>query len=69
MVVDSYLNKKMQPTCSEASNWSKHIVRYFKDQWELERLKEKEEERMNKEDVFENGNGIAQAVTECHWFE
>ncbi|PWA52731.1 zinc knuckle CX2CX4HX4C [Artemisia annua] len=62
MIVDTYLNKKLQPTCSETSTWSKDMIRYFKDQWELDRLKEKEEEQLNKEDVLENREEFVQTV-------
>ncbi|GKD86469.1 hypothetical protein Tco_1357623 [Tanacetum coccineum] len=60
MVVDTYLKKKLQPTCTEASKWTQDMIRYFKDQWELDRLKETEQDKMNEEDVMENGGGIAQ---------
>ncbi|GJY81765.1 RNA-directed DNA polymerase, eukaryota, reverse transcriptase zinc-binding domain protein [Tanacetum coccineum] len=35
---------------------------YFKDHWEIDRLKEQEDQGMNNEDVFENRNGIAQTM-------
>ncbi|GKE72164.1 zinc knuckle CX2CX4HX4C containing protein, partial [Tanacetum coccineum] len=38
MMVDVYLTKKIQPTCAEAGNWSKDMIRYFKDGWEIDRL-------------------------------
>ncbi|GKA04436.1 RNA-directed DNA polymerase, eukaryota, reverse transcriptase zinc-binding domain protein [Tanacetum coccineum] len=45
MLVDTYLNKKLHPTCTKAK---------------LDRLKEKDQEHVNDEDVIENGEGIAQ---------
>ncbi|GKC04938.1 hypothetical protein Tco_0996548, partial [Tanacetum coccineum] len=39
-LVDVYLRKKLQPTCAESSNWSMVMIKYFKDQWELDRLKD-----------------------------
>ncbi|GJV98366.1 hypothetical protein Tco_1553618 [Tanacetum coccineum] len=63
IVVDQFLNKKLQPSCSEVSKWSNDMVKYFKDQWEVDRLKEKEDQMQNMEDVFENDEGIAQTLT------
>lgn len=63
MVVDNFLNKKLQPNCIESSTWTPDMIRYFKDQWELDRLKEKEEASLNMEDVLENGNATAQTMT------
>nr|GEU71621.1 hypothetical protein [Tanacetum cinerariifolium] len=62
-VVDQFLNKRMQPTCKEASCWTKDMVKYFHDQWKIDRLKENEDQGENVEDVYENGGGIAQAMT------
>ncbi|GJV20529.1 hypothetical protein Tco_1369549 [Tanacetum coccineum] len=62
MLVDVYLNKKIQPTCSEASNWSKDMIKYFKDQWEIDRLKKQEDQGKNAEDVFDKEDGIAQKM-------
>lgn len=62
MVVDSFLNKKLQPSCLESSTWTQDMIRYFKDQWELDRLKEKEDAQKNQEDVLENRNAIAQTM-------
>ncbi|PWA90456.1 heat shock protein 70 [Artemisia annua] len=71
MVVDSFLNKKLQPSCIESSTWTPDMIRYFKDQWELERLKEQEEAILNLEDVLENGNATqtmtADNVTGMTW--
>ncbi|GJW15824.1 hypothetical protein Tco_0019957 [Tanacetum coccineum] len=63
IVVDQFLNKKLQPSCSEVSKWSNDMVKYFKDRWEIDRLKEKEDQMQNMEDVFENDEGIAQTLT------
>ncbi|GJU81561.1 RNA-directed DNA polymerase, eukaryota, reverse transcriptase zinc-binding domain protein [Tanacetum coccineum] len=62
MMVDVYLTKKIQPTCAEAGNWSKDMIRYFKDGWEIDRLKEKEDQRENVENVFDNQDGMAQTM-------
>ncbi|PWA82642.1 hypothetical protein CTI12_AA176400 [Artemisia annua] len=53
MIVDDYLNKKMQPTCTELKNWTKDMEEYFKKQWKIDRLKEKEDAASNVEDVME----------------
>ncbi|GJR32719.1 hypothetical protein Tco_0780479 [Tanacetum coccineum] len=63
MLVDVYLNKKIQPNCAKASNSSKDMIKYFKDQWELDRLKEQEDQSKNMEDVYENKDGMAQTIT------
>ncbi|GJZ00683.1 RNA-directed DNA polymerase, eukaryota, reverse transcriptase zinc-binding domain protein [Tanacetum coccineum] len=62
-VVDQFLNKRMQPTCKEASYLTKDMVKYFHNQWEINRLKENEDQGENVEDVYENEGGIAQAMT------
>ncbi|PWA51515.1 hypothetical protein CTI12_AA464830 [Artemisia annua] len=53
MVVDVYLNKKIQPTCAEVKNWTKDMEDYFNKQWDIDRLKEKENEEMNVKDAME----------------
>ncbi|GKF41893.1 hypothetical protein Tco_0125235, partial [Tanacetum coccineum] len=63
IVVDQFSNKKLQPSCSEVSKWSNDMVKYFKDRREIDRLKEKEDQMQNMEDVFENDEGIAQTLT------
>ncbi|PWA97653.1 WD40 repeat-containing protein [Artemisia annua] len=52
-VVDEYLNKKLQPTCTELKNWTKDMEDYFKTQWEIDRLKEQEDRVNSEEDVME----------------
>ncbi|GKD95947.1 RNA-directed DNA polymerase, eukaryota, reverse transcriptase zinc-binding domain protein [Tanacetum coccineum] len=64
ILVDVYLNKKLHPTCAESSNWSKDMIKYFKDQWEIDMLKEHEDQSKNVEDVFENVDGIGQTMTD-----
>nr|GEV32508.1 putative reverse transcriptase domain-containing protein [Tanacetum cinerariifolium] len=53
---------KPDTTCVEASNWPKDMIRYFKDQWEVNRLKEKEDKGMNEEDVYEIKEGRSTAA-------
>ncbi|GKB24961.1 RNA-directed DNA polymerase, eukaryota, reverse transcriptase zinc-binding domain protein [Tanacetum coccineum] len=55
MIVDNYLNKKIQPTCSETQNWSKDMINYFKQKWEENvNLQEDEEDVMNGENMSAN---------------
>ncbi|PWA89215.1 hypothetical protein CTI12_AA112660 [Artemisia annua] len=61
-VVDVFLNKKLQPTCTEAKDWAKDMRKYFNEQWEIDRLKEQEEANKNSEDVLEERNGMAQTM-------
>ncbi|GJS79885.1 hypothetical protein Tco_0729766 [Tanacetum coccineum] len=63
MLVDMFLTKKLQPTCAESSNWSVDMIKYFKDKWESDRLKEQKEQGENVEDLLENMNGIGQTMT------
>ncbi|PWA35942.1 hypothetical protein CTI12_AA604430 [Artemisia annua] len=62
MVVDVYLNNKIQPTCAEDKNWTKDMEDYFNKQWDIDRLKEKENEEMNVEDAMEGRNDMTQTV-------
>ncbi|GKC31240.1 hypothetical protein Tco_1038534, partial [Tanacetum coccineum] len=55
MIVDNYLNKKIQPTCSEIQNWSKDMIKYFKQKWEEnENLQEDIEDVMDGENISAN---------------
>ncbi|GJX25477.1 RNA-directed DNA polymerase, eukaryota, reverse transcriptase zinc-binding domain protein [Tanacetum coccineum] len=56
MIVDQYLNMKMQPTSYEAQNWSKDMVNYFKLKWEEDGMKDKESMQEDIEDVMEGEN-------------
>ncbi|GJV05891.1 ribonuclease H-like domain-containing protein [Tanacetum coccineum] len=56
MLVDQYLNKKMQPICVEAQNRSKDMISYFKLKWEEDRMKEKESQQEDIEDVMKGHN-------------
>ncbi|GKF48181.1 hypothetical protein Tco_0141432, partial [Tanacetum coccineum] len=53
MIVDQFLNKKLQPTVGEASNWSQDMIRYFKEKWEEDRRHENERNVLNE---TEEGN-------------
>ncbi|GJV07291.1 hypothetical protein Tco_1344947 [Tanacetum coccineum] len=62
MIVDQYLNKKLQPSCSKTNNWSKEMIYYFKTKWEEDRAKEKEGNDESNEDVYDGRND---AVNMC----
>ncbi|GKC33677.1 RNA-directed DNA polymerase, eukaryota, reverse transcriptase zinc-binding domain protein [Tanacetum coccineum] len=40
MIVDKFLDKKLQPTLIESMSWSKDMIKYFKEKWEEDRQKE-----------------------------
>ncbi|GJT19199.1 RNA-directed DNA polymerase, eukaryota, reverse transcriptase zinc-binding domain protein [Tanacetum coccineum] len=60
MILDQYLNKNLQPTCAETSNWSKDMISYFKQKWNEDRLKEAEVNIEKNEDVLIGENIAAQ---------
>ncbi|GJS50283.1 hypothetical protein Tco_0600404 [Tanacetum coccineum] len=49
MIMDQFLDKKLQPTLNEALTWSKDMIKYFKDKWEENRRKEMNDEATNEE--------------------
>ncbi|GKA36412.1 retrovirus-related pol polyprotein from transposon TNT 1-94 [Tanacetum coccineum] len=63
MVVDTFLNKRIQPNFIKVKNWTQDMVKYFKEQWEINRNKEVEEDNDNIEDVLENNTGIAKELS------
>nr|GEY93572.1 hypothetical protein [Tanacetum cinerariifolium] len=67
MKVDSFLNKKLQPSLREVNDWSKDMVNYFKQQWEIDRQKEIEDQingmRDVVEDVLEDNSMTGQFMT------
>lgn len=56
MIVDQYLNKKLQPTTRD---WTKDMIYYFKVEWEEDRMKGKEAQDKQYEDVLEGRNKVA----------
>ncbi|GKA95585.1 hypothetical protein Tco_0817623, partial [Tanacetum coccineum] len=60
MIVDKYLNEKVQPTLQESILWSKDMIEYFKKRWERDRIKENTPTDM--EDVLEANDGIANVM-------
>ncbi|GJS14636.1 RNA-directed DNA polymerase, eukaryota, reverse transcriptase zinc-binding domain protein [Tanacetum coccineum] len=41
MIIDKFLNQKMQPTLIESMTWSKDMIYYFKEKWEEDREKQR----------------------------
>ncbi|PWA81948.1 hypothetical protein CTI12_AA183530 [Artemisia annua] len=62
-IVDSFLNKRVKPSDIATEMWTDDMHKYFNDQWEVDRLKEKDDMNGNKEEVYENENGIPQTLT------
>ncbi|GKC30129.1 RNA-directed DNA polymerase, eukaryota, reverse transcriptase zinc-binding domain protein, partial [Tanacetum coccineum] len=63
MVVDTFLNKRIQPNFIEVKSWTQDMVKYFNEQWEIDRDKEAEEENEHIEDVLDNNTGIAKELS------
>ncbi|GJT98779.1 RNA-directed DNA polymerase, eukaryota, reverse transcriptase zinc-binding domain protein [Tanacetum coccineum] len=59
MIVDKFLNQKLQPTLIESMTWSKDMIHYFKEKWEENIIKERNEgiKEVEVEDVLSNSNG------------
>ncbi|GJV53270.1 RNA-directed DNA polymerase, eukaryota, reverse transcriptase zinc-binding domain protein [Tanacetum coccineum] len=64
MIVDKFLNKKMQPTLMESRSLSKDMIKYFKDKWEENKQKELNDNSMETEieDVINISSGSAKAM-------
>ncbi|GJZ97390.1 RNA-directed DNA polymerase, eukaryota, reverse transcriptase zinc-binding domain protein [Tanacetum coccineum] len=62
MIVDGFINKKLQPNISEVQKWTKDMLTYFKEQWKDGNQKEGREETEDIEDVLENNSGIAKEL-------
>nr|GFA09996.1 hypothetical protein [Tanacetum cinerariifolium] len=60
MIVDTFLNEKIQPTLLESITWSKDMIKYFKDKWEIDRIKESGVDI--EEDVLEVNNGTTNVM-------
>ncbi|PWA52231.1 hypothetical protein CTI12_AA456650 [Artemisia annua] len=63
MTVDDFLNKKLKPNAIEITKWTPDMLKYFKEQEELDRIKEAEELNGNIEDVLEGTSGIAKGLS------
>nr|GEZ62525.1 hypothetical protein [Tanacetum cinerariifolium] len=60
MIVDEFLNKKMQPNLIESMTWSKDMINYFKEKWESDRQKDinKVIKVLELDDTYTPTNGI-----------
>ncbi|GKD36844.1 hypothetical protein Tco_1257051 [Tanacetum coccineum] len=63
MVVDVFLNKKIQPNFIKVKSWTQDMVKYFKEQWEIDRNKEVKEVKESIEDVLETSSRIAKELS------
>ncbi|GKA83105.1 RNA-directed DNA polymerase, eukaryota, reverse transcriptase zinc-binding domain protein [Tanacetum coccineum] len=61
MIVDVFLNKKIQPNVIEVKSWTQ-MVTFFKEQWEIDKQKEIDDINEEIEDVLENASGIAKKL-------
>ncbi|GKB20366.1 RNA-directed DNA polymerase, eukaryota, reverse transcriptase zinc-binding domain protein, partial [Tanacetum coccineum] len=59
IIVDRFITKDIQPNGVEVKTWTRDMVRYFKDQKELKKIREEEELNDGREDVMESNSGIA----------
>ncbi|GJT23295.1 hypothetical protein Tco_0893232 [Tanacetum coccineum] len=57
MIVDKYLNLKLQPSSEEIKNRSQEVIKYFKRAWDTDREKEKN-------DILDGLEGIVEDVLE-----
>ncbi|GJS37025.1 RNA-directed DNA polymerase, eukaryota, reverse transcriptase zinc-binding domain protein [Tanacetum coccineum] len=64
MVVDKFLNEKVQPALKESINWTRDMIDYFKTRWEEDRQKESEDTTAETyiEDVLEVNTGTAKVM-------
>ncbi|GKA52278.1 RNA-directed DNA polymerase, eukaryota, reverse transcriptase zinc-binding domain protein [Tanacetum coccineum] len=61
MIVDQYLNKRIQPNCSVIRDWSQDMIKYFKRACEADREKERQYQDMGMNKIVE---GIVKDVLE-----
>ncbi|GKC14605.1 RNA-directed DNA polymerase, eukaryota, reverse transcriptase zinc-binding domain protein, partial [Tanacetum coccineum] len=54
MLVDKYLNLKVQPSSSEIKNWSQEMIKYFKRAWDADKEKEKNDALDGMEGIIED---------------
>ncbi|GKB94843.1 RNA-directed DNA polymerase, eukaryota, reverse transcriptase zinc-binding domain protein [Tanacetum coccineum] len=69
IIVDKYLNIKMQPSLSVTKNWSKEMKNYFQRSWEADREKERNKRLDDMEgfvedieDVYEDEGIVAKSL-------
>ncbi|GKD42813.1 hypothetical protein Tco_1267458, partial [Tanacetum coccineum] len=54
MIVDKYLNIKLQCSSNVTKNWSKEMMNYFKKSWEADREKERDKRLDDMEGLVED---------------
>ncbi|GKC26370.1 RNA-directed DNA polymerase, eukaryota, reverse transcriptase zinc-binding domain protein [Tanacetum coccineum] len=54
MIVDKYLNIKLQPSSNVTKNWSKEMMNYFKKSWEADKEKERDKSLDDMEGLVED---------------
>ncbi|GJZ96178.1 RNA-directed DNA polymerase, eukaryota, reverse transcriptase zinc-binding domain protein, partial [Tanacetum coccineum] len=69
MIVDQFLNRKIQPSVLEISNWSNDMIKCFKEKWEEDRkrdadndMQKNESMESDEEDVITEVNGMKENV-------
>ncbi|GKD36245.1 RNA-directed DNA polymerase, eukaryota, reverse transcriptase zinc-binding domain protein [Tanacetum coccineum] len=69
MIVDQFLNNKIQPSVMEISNWSNDMVKYFKERWEEDRKRDADNDvqkdgsmESDEEDIVAEVNGMKENV-------
>ncbi|GJR02332.1 RNA-directed DNA polymerase, eukaryota, reverse transcriptase zinc-binding domain protein [Tanacetum coccineum] len=60
MIVDKFLNEKIQPTLLESITWSNDMIKYFKDKWVDDKMPK--DTGNIEEDVLEINNGTANVM-------
>ncbi|GJS17916.1 RNA-directed DNA polymerase, eukaryota, reverse transcriptase zinc-binding domain protein [Tanacetum coccineum] len=51
MIVDQFLNRKIQPSVLEINNWSKDMIKYFKEKWEEDRKRDVDNDMQKNESM------------------
>ncbi|GKA65320.1 RNA-directed DNA polymerase, eukaryota, reverse transcriptase zinc-binding domain protein [Tanacetum coccineum] len=56
LIVDEFVRKKVQPSCSETKDWTHDMIQYSKYAWEA--MERKENDLSDEEDVYVNMNQV-----------
>ena len=59
-----YLNKKENPTKEVLSNWSNDMANYFDKQWEIDRIKERQDTMVEIDEVLEDNSETGKLLVE-----
>ncbi|GJW39228.1 RNA-directed DNA polymerase, eukaryota, reverse transcriptase zinc-binding domain protein [Tanacetum coccineum] len=63
MIVDVFLIKKTKLSCIEVKDWTQDMMNYYKNQLEINKLKDMEDGNEDIEDVLETNSGIAKDLS------